>query len=108
MGREFDRLVDGGVLRDVRQERELERAEVQHVPDARLDRVQRDLDERLQERVERAAAADDAEDELRDEPAVLRREVRGREARRRSVRRRRRRASASGAARRPRLAGRSS
>ena len=52
--REFHRLVDGGVLGHVREERELERAEVQHVPHARLDRVERDLDERLEERVERA------------------------------------------------------
>jgi hypothetical protein len=34
--------------------------------------VEWDLDERLQERIERALAADDAVDQLRDEPAVLR------------------------------------
>ena len=45
----------------------------------RLNRVQRDLDERLEDRVERAAAADHAEHQLRDEPAVLGREVRFRE-----------------------------
>ena len=100
-------LVDRGVLRDLCQEHKLKDAEVENVPDARLDRVQGDLDKGLQNRIERAASANHAEDELRLEATVQGREVRGREGIV-NARRRRHRASGIDAAHRRRLAEQSS
>ena len=60
--------------RHLRQEHELVRAHPQDVEQHRLDVGQRPLAERGEQRVERAEPAADAEHEVRDEPAVLRRE----------------------------------
>ena len=101
------RLVDRGVLRDLCQEHKLKDAEVENVPDARLDRVQGDLDKGLQNRIERAASANHAEDELRLEATVQ--AERFAVARASSMsRRRRHRASGIDAAHRRRLAEQSS
>ncbi len=59
---------------NVREEADLERPEVQHIPHAILHGMEGNLDEWPQEGVEGAAAADDAVDQLRDEAAILRRD----------------------------------
>jgi hypothetical protein len=74
VGGERHGLVHRGVLGDVREERELERPEVEHVPQAVVHGARRPVHERADERVERGPAADDAEHQLRDEPPVLRRQ----------------------------------
>ena len=74
MFRESHSFVHGRVLGHVCEEGQLKSTEVQHIPHASFDGVRWEFDERLQQGVERALAAEDAEDQLRDESAIERRE----------------------------------
>jgi hypothetical protein len=54
----------------MREEDQLKRPEMEHIPDSRLHGMERRADERREQRIERPLAAEDTENELRDEAAI--------------------------------------